>query len=171
MKELQGLILGSIVSENQYNKVSFLEANDFNNYESKPYKKYFEIIEGTENKPDVYYNLIKTCKKLNIEVIDEVLILSAYHNLLNYSIELLETRFKSTLSSLLVNLSLNTKNVLESDILNESNSLIISEDIFILGDNILEYIGHQASDNTTKRINDYLSWRDKRIEKVKEVLK
>ncbi|MFY0655054.1 MAG: hypothetical protein JXQ96_23700 [Cyclobacteriaceae bacterium] len=167
MKELQGLILGSIVSENKYKEVSFLESNDFNNYEGKPYKKYFEIIEGSNNKPDVYYSLIKECKKQNIEVIEEVLVLSAYHNLFNYSIELIEMRFKSTLSSLLVNLSLGSKNVLESNLLDEANLLILKEDIFILGDNLLEYLGHQASNNTTRRINDYLTWRNKRIENVK----
>jgi len=170
MKELQGLILGSIVSENKYKEVSFLEANDFNNYEGKPYKKYFEIIEGSKNKPDVYYSLIKGCKKQNIELIEEVLVLSAYHNLFNYSIELIENRFKSVLSILLVNLSLSTKNVLESELLNESNNLIVKEDIFILGDNLLEYLGHQASDNTTNRIQSYLDWRNKRIESTKQVI-
>ena len=167
MKELEGLILGSIVSENKFKEVSFLESKDFNNYQDKPYRKYFEIIEDSKNKPDVYYSLIKGCKKSKLNVINEVLILSAYHNLFKYALELLEHRFKSTLSGLLVNLSLNTKNVLESNLLDEANSLILKEDIFKLGDNLLEYLGHQASDNTKSRINDYLSWRNKRIERIK----
>ena len=101
---------------------------------------------------------------------NEVLIMSAYHNLHSYALYLLEIRFKSTLSSLLVNLSLNSKNVLESNLLDEANSSIINEDIFVLGDNLLDYLGHQANDNTTSRIKSYLKWRNKRIELTKQII-
>ena len=170
MKELQGMIIGSIVGENQYNKVSFLEAEDFNNFSGKPYREYYKLIEQSKRKPDVFLSLVQECKNRDVQLMDEVLVLSAYHNLHNYALWLLESRFKSTLSVLLVNLSLCTKNALESNLLNELNSSILIEDIFVIGDNLLDYLGHQASDNTKQRINSYLSWRNKRIEKTKKVI-
>jgi hypothetical protein len=170
MKELQGMIIGSIVGENQYKKVSFLEAEDFTNYPDKPYRDYYKLIQKSECKPDVFLSLLQQCKNRNIQLMDEVLVLSAYHNLHKYALYLLEIRFKSTLSSLLVNLSLDSKNVLESSLLDEINSGIIKEDIFVVGDNILDYLGRQASSNTTNRINSYISWRNKRIKLTKTII-
>lgn len=167
MKELQGLIIGSVVSENKYKEVSFLEPEDFTNYPQKPYRDYYKLIQESNRKPDVFLSLVQTCKNRDVQLMDEVLVLSAYHNLFKYALHLLEQRFKNTLSSLLVNLSLNTNNTLESNLLDEQNLLILNEDIFVIGDNLLEYLGHQASNNTTKRISDYLKWRNKRIENVK----
>ena len=168
MKELQGMIIGSIVGENQYKKVSFLEAEDFNNYPDKPYRDYYKLIHKSECKPDVFLSLLQQCKNRDIQLMNEVLVLSAYHNLRGYALWLVESRFKNVLSTLLVKLSLSSKNVLESNLLNELNSSIIDEDIFVLGDSVLEYLGHQASNNTTNRINSYISWRNKRIEITKQ---
>jgi len=170
MKELEGMVLGSIVSENQFNKVSFLEAEDFNNYPDKPYRNYFKLVKESGGKPDALVSLIKICKEKGIKFMDDLSYLSAYHNLSRYALFMLETRFKNTLSSLLVDLSLSTNNALESDILNEVNSSIIKEDIFVLGDNILDYLGHQGSDITVSRIKSYLDWRNNRIETTKKII-
>lgn len=164
------MIIGSIVSENQYNKVSFLEANDFTNYSEKPYRDYYKLIQQSNRKPDVLLSLIQESKNRDIQLIDELLIMSAYHNLRSYALWLVESRFKSTLSGLLVNLSLDSKNVLEANLLGELNSSVLKEDIFIIGDNLLDYLGHQASGNTKRRINSYLDWRNKRIETTKTTI-
>ena len=119
MKELQGMIIGSIVGENQYNKVSFLEAEDFTNYPDKPYRDYYKLIKKSKKKTRCFFELVQECKNRDIQLMDEVLVLSAYHNLRSYALWLVESRFKSTLSALLVNLSLNTKNALESNLLGE----------------------------------------------------
>ena len=84
------MIIGSIVGENQYNKVSFLEAEDFTNYPEKPYRDYYKLISQSKRKPDVFLSLVQECKNRDIQLMDEVLVLSAYHNLRSYALWLVE---------------------------------------------------------------------------------
>jgi len=163
MKELEQLLLGACYGEDNFNKVSFLESSDFTN---KSRCDLFQAIK--ENRGDMI-EAIRNNHHLKNDMI-------GYSNLLGYThperlgLKLLEYRFKTLLSTLLVNLSNSTKNDLECKLLHELILSIPRVDIFDISDSILEYLGHQASDYTNGRVNSFLKYRDLRIKKAREVI-
>jgi hypothetical protein len=161
------MLIASVYSEDTYKEVSFLEPKDFTNLS---YTFFWELLQKHEG--DVIKALnsldIKANKQLSKEIFTYSNLLGC-NNYIRIALMLVENRFKSLLSVLLSDLSINSKNALEVNLLNECISAITKHDIFQLSDGLLEYLGHQASDHTKKRITDYLQYMDKRIEEIKEV--
>ncbi len=169
MKEIEQMIIGSCVGEDQYKKVSFLEANDF---EESLYRAYFlKIIESGGNE-DILLNCLKN--STNKEVVFLIATQSfpvACIRLTQFALLLVERRFRRLLGILLMELAERSENTTEVSILVEATAEIDNQDIFTLSDNLLAYLGEQASEVTKKRINDYLKYQAIRVKAVKKVLK
>ena len=168
MKELERIIIGACYGEEQYQKVAFLEPNDFTNRNYRIFFKHIQLANGN------IAQLMKNLQDDNQGVLAHILHLTTLlgaNNITRFGVKLLEIRLETLFQDLLVNLSINTKNPLESKILGEillvnSNK---NSDFFQVSDHVLNYLGAHASDHTTKRIKDFLSYRDKRVEDVKKV--
>lgn len=170
MKELEKQILACCLHEDKYKEVSFLEAKDFTDYPDAPCKSAWAIIAKNKGKDIYTLDAMKEVPE-NVKYWMYSLEFSVvgYMKHRNFSLYLLETRFKRLLADLLSQLSVNTKNALERELLNESLLAVTRQDIFDLSDNLLEYLGHHASDNTKGRISAFLNYRDKRANEAKSV--
>ena len=171
MKELEQMIIGSCFGEDQYRQISFLEANDFTNYPEKPFREFWKLLEINKAYD---LTLMKVLSKCQDQHLKNLLMLNcdvvAAANLHRYALCLLETRFKALLITLLVNLSNDSKNALEVELLSHCQVAVIKEDLFDLSDNLIEYLGSQASEGTKRRINDFLKYRDRRVNEAKKVI-
>lgn len=171
MRELEEQIIGSVFGEDQYRKVSFLEANDFKNYQGRPYRLFWQMVQDNKS-----YNLtlIRIIVKTKNEELNDVLRIAGnlvcFNNVENLGLLLIEARFKTLLSGLLGKLSFESKNRLEAEILGECQIAVSNQDVFDLSDNLIEYIGAHASKTTTKRINDFIAYRDRRANEAKQVI-
>ena len=162
MKYLEKLILGACYGEMNIKLVSFLEPKDF------AHEIHQELFRAIKENGD----MIEAIRN-NYHLKDEMI---GYSNLLGYThpdrlgLRLLEYRFKTLLSTLLGKLSVGTKNTLEAAILNESLMRIPEVDIFDLSDNLVEYLGSHASDNTISRIRSFIDYRNRRVEQAKKII-
>jgi len=171
MKELEALIIGSCFGEDKYKMVSFLEPYDFTNYPGKPYRYFFEILKKANAES---LCLVECISKTKHEGLRDLLV-SQIHSLgANHpdmlGLKLLEGRFKTLLSSLLIQLSINSKKTVETELLNEATMLVIRKDVFELSDHLLEYLGVHASQTTVSRIVAFLDYRNKRVANAKKVI-
>lgn len=168
MSSLEKMIVESVYSEERFEQVSFLDEKDFTNL---TYGFYWGLI--SKFKGDVITALgtleIEGRKDLCMAVYN-FSTLSGCNNLERIATEVVEMRFKRLLIHLLTDLSKETKNRLESEMLNECILAVPNNDVFELSYGILEYIGHQASALTKKRITDYLKYVDGRCDKIKNVI-
>jgi hypothetical protein len=171
MKELERIIIGCCFGEDQYKKVSFLEANDFTNYPGKPYREYFKLMEETGAKSDVFLKALSSCKNKELRSLlgEQAHVLGVCHPE-RYGLSLLTARFKTLFANLLVQLSNSTKNTVERELLNKAILSIDDVDVIDLSDGIMEYLGVQGSGNTKRRVTSFLEYRDKRINKAKKVI-
>jgi len=165
---LELLLLGGVFSEDQYDKVSFIEPKDF---KKQLHSFFWSCLQANNG------NVLKAIAELEFnERKDLSHSMTTYSTLLstnnieNIALNMLEIRFKTLLSSLLGNLSKDCQSSLEMNLINEYKEAIKEHDIFILNDGILEYFGYQVSDYTKQRITDYLKWVDMRCKKAKEVI-
>jgi len=167
MRELERTIIGACYGESQYQRVAFLEPKDFTVI---AYSRYFQLIQANKgNMPEVFEMLRDADETIKSEVFI-LTTLSGANQIENFALKLLEMRFKRLLIVLLGDLSIKTKNSLERDLLIECQSSVLQSDIFDLSDNMLEYIGIQASEYTKCRIGDFLKYRDERSLKAKEII-
>ena len=171
MKELEKIIIGCCFGEDQYKRVSFLEAKDFTNYPGKPYREYFKLMEETGAKADVFLTALATCKNKSLRSLlgEQSNVLGVNHPE-RYGLRLLEVRFKTLFVNLLVQLSNDTKSPVERQLLHDALLSIDDVDIFDLSDHLLEYLGLQATEQTKSRIGSYLDYRNKRIAEAKKVI-
>ena len=171
MKELEQIIISTCFGEDQYKKVSFLEPEDFTNYPSKPYKEYFKLLKEVDANELCLVEALSKCKNNNLKLMMFQYSTSlGANNIDRYAVKLLEIRFKTLLASLVNHLAIHTNKDAERDLLNEASLLIIDSDVFDLSDYLLEYLGAHASNYTKGRINDFLSYRNRRLETVKKVI-
>ena len=171
MKELEKIIIGSCFGEDQFKKVSFLEPEDFNNYPAKPYKEYFKLLKEVDANELCLVEALSKCNNKNLKLMMfEYSTSLGANNPDRYAVKLLEIRFKTLLASLLSHLSIHTNKDAERDLLNEASLLIIDSDVFDLSDYLIEYLGAHASNYTKSRINDFLGYRNRRLETVKKVI-
>ena len=171
MREIEELIIGCCILEDNFKKVSFLEPNDFNNHIDKPYRDFFKLIKSTGAKKNIFIEVLsKSESKRFRSLLNESFHMTASNNPVELGVMLLGFRFKRVLADLLSNLSANSKNALERDLLNRVSMKINTIDIFDLADNIIEYLGVHASESTKSRINSYIQYRDSRVKEAKEVI-
>lgn len=171
MRELEQIIIGCCFGEDQYRKLSFLEAEDFTNYPGKPYREFFRLIKKTGSTTNVFLEALAKCKNIEVRrLLGEEANVLGYNAPDRYGLKLLEVRFQTLLADLLVKISSTTKNVLERDLLNKLLLSIPNVDIFDLSDSIIDYLGHQMSPYTKNRIESFILYRNNRIQKAKEVI-
>ena len=173
MMELEQLIIGCCFGEDQYKRVSFLEPSDFSNYPNKPYRDFFKLMKKANTENNVLSECIVKCEDDTLKA----LIMEQTTSLgMNYperiAILLLEIRFKTLLSDLLVKLLDNAENPSERELLKESWHTLnnTNTDVFDLSDHLLEYMGNLASDFTKDRINAFIEYRNKRGYNAKKVI-
>lgn len=80
---------------------------------------------------------------------------------------IMENRFKLVFAKLLDKLVIATDSDIERSLI-EEYQLELGQDVFVLGDSFLEYLGHHASSYTKSRVQDYLNWRDGRVQQIKQ---
>ena len=171
MREKEKLVIGCCILEDNFKKVSFLEPNDFNNHIDKPYRDFFKLIKSTGAKKNIFIEVLsKPESKRFRSLLNESFHMTASNNPIELGVMLLGFRFKKVLADLLSNLSANSKNSLERDLLSRVSMKINTIDIFDLADNIIEYLGVHASESTKSRINSYIQYRDSRVKEAKEVI-
>lgn len=162
MSYLEQMILGACYGEENIHRLSFLEHSDFT---VKIYGKLFHEIKKHGTMIDAVLN--------NHNLKDAMIAYSTLMGTLHperLGLRLMEARFKTLLGVLLLKLSEDSNNALEVAILDEAITKIKTADIFDLSDYLLEYLGHQASPNTTNRINAFLRYRNERIATAKKVI-
>jgi len=168
MKQLEKDIMSIILNEGQYDRISFLEAEDFNNYSGFNFKDCFKLIEELKgNVMSIHIKIIKSPLKSIYMMQQEPINSVVLCNLEKFAIYLIEIRFKKVFSILLNDLILNSKSDIEKSMIEEYQLEITRTDIFVLTDSFLEYLGHHSSDYTKSRVNAFLNWRDRRVMKIK----
>ena len=171
MRELEEMIIGSCFGEDQYYKVSFLEPEDFTDYPNHPYREYFTLLKKVKADRMCLIQALSVCKNENMKMMMGRYVTAMGVNCIDrYALKLLEIRFKTLLASLLSDLYMHSKKDVERDLLNEASLQIIDTDIFDLSDYLLEYFGAHASEYTKRRINSFLTYRNKRIDTAKQII-
>lgn len=171
MKEIEQLIISSVFGEDNYRKVSFLEPNDFKDYPTKPFRSLWKLIDEHKAYDLTVLTILAKSKNEDLKqfMLGQCDIVTATH-IQRYALILLENRFKTLFLTLLVKLSNDVLNVLERQLLGEIQSEVLKQDIFELTDNVIDYLGSQGSDTTKNRINDFISYRDKRANEAKRII-
>ena len=173
MIELEKTIIGSCFGEDQFKKVSFLEPDDFTNYPQKPYREYFKLLKKTNAEQDCLIECLQHCEDKGIyNLLCEQTNLLGLNNIDRFALKLLEMRFKALLMDLLTKLSMTSKKSVERELLREACLTLVKPetDVFELSDNLQEYIGVHISDHTKNRLDSFLTYRDKRVEKAKQTI-
>ena len=162
------MIIGSCIGEDQYYKISFLEPDDF---QDKECREFFRLIVSCQAKENILLNLLAKEENLGLRTaLSSKVYMVACVRLESFALKVLERRFASTLNKLGVLLSGESKNPLEVELLTELSGVTHTADIFDLSEGILDYLGSQASDFTTMKINAYLRWMNGRIAETKKVI-
>lgn len=168
MKQLEKDIMAIILNEGQYDRISFLEADDFNNYSGFNFRDCFKLIEDLKGDiVSIHIKMIKSPLKSIYVMQQEPINSVVLCNLEKFSIYLIEIRFKKVFSILLDDLILNSKSDIEKSMIEEYQLEITRTDIFVLTDSFLEYLGHHSSDYTKIRVDAFLKWREKKVIKIK----
>ena len=166
MKELERQLMVIAINEGQYKRISFLEPNDFTDLYSKGLYMTIEQRSGDVMSTYLYLTLnsLESFLWLQSQIINPV----TYSNLERVAMMIMENRFKLVFAKLLDKLVIATDSDIERSLI-EEYQLELSQDVFVLGDSFLEYLGHHASSYTKLRVNDYINWRDGRVEQIKQI--
>ena len=164
---LEKMLISGVFNESRYNEVSFI---DFSDFENKDYRYFWQLIKSHNGDVIKAISTLELAKRKDLALrVFDYSTLQSCNNLQKIALNIVELRFKRLLTDLLINLSNDTKNPLESNLLLECENGIHNHDIFNLMDGLLEYLGHQVNEYTVKRITDYLKYVDSRVEKIKSV--
>ena len=158
-------IISSVYSEEMYQDVQFLEPNDFTN---PLYRHLWKLIQESEG--DTLKVLLSIDNPTQVQYHDEVRRAMAGVSMARVGqmgLYLVERRFKTLFTILFEDLMSKTKSDVEKSMIVEVWKSIEKEDIFILSDNVLAYLGDHATKYTTERINAFISYRTKRINDIK----
>ena len=168
MKQLEKDIMAIILNAGQYDRISFLEAEDFNNYSGFNFRDCFKLVEELKgNVMSIHIKMIQSPLKSIYVMQQEPINSVVLCNLEKFAIYLIEIRFKKVFSILLDDLILNSKSDIEKSMIEEYQLEITRTDIFVLTDSFLEYLGHHSSDYTKSRVEAFLKWREKKVMKIK----
>lgn len=158
-------VISTVFHEERYNEAAFLEPSDF---ECKDCDFLWSIIQ--KFKGDTVKMLASMDKQTRIKYLDVVQ--SAFlgvgiENVSYMGLYILERKFKTLFKSLLNQLITKSSRDVEKTLLSEIVKSVDSQDIFDVSDHAIDYLGAHATDSTRKRINDFLNYRQKRIDKIK----
>ena len=168
MKQLEKDILAIAINENQYDRISFLEPNDFNNYTGFQFRDCYKTIQELKGDArSIYLRLLKSPLESIFELQNQLTNAVVFCNLEKLAVYLVEIRFRKVFSVLLDDLVMHSDSDIEMSMIQEYQLEIVDADIFVLTDHFLEYLGHHSSDYTKTRMEAYLKWRDGRIETIK----
>lgn len=165
MKELERQLMVIAINEGQYKRISFLDADDFTDSYSKGL--YMTIEQRSGDVMSTYLHLtlnrLESFLWLQSQIINPV----TFYNLERVGMMIMENRFKLVFAKLLDKLVIATNSDIERSLIKEYQ-LELGQDVFVLGDSFLEYLGHHASSYTKSRVQDYLNWRDGRVQQIKQ---
>lgn len=164
---LEREIISSCYSEEMYNDCKFLEPKDFQN---KNLRTLWEMLQLNNGDTVKVINSIKADTRQAI--INEVQTCSmgaAHTRLSQMALCLVEKRFKRLFNTTLNDLFARSESNVEKSLIQECIKSVDSEDIFILSDHSLDYIGDHATTYTKQRLSAFLDYRNKRIEKIKQI--
>jgi hypothetical protein len=167
MKELERELMVIAINDGQYDRISFLESIDFTDFYSK--SLYTTIEERSGDVMSTYLHLTLNSLESFIWLQSQPINPVTFCNMESIAILILQNRFKKEFAKLLDKLVVATDSDIERSLIEEFQ-LELDQDVFVLGDSFLEYLGHHASDHTKTRVSDYLSWRDGRVSRVKEIV-
>ncbi len=170
MKELQRMIISTVINEQQYKRISFLDVADFEDYPGYEFRKYYKAVVFHKGNPIELYRHFLNDPNLDW-MQTECFYPIAFFNLEKLSIYLVENRFRKVFSVLLDDLVMKSGNDIEMSMVQEYQLEITRTDIFLLSDSFMEYLGHHASDYTKSRVEAYLKWRDGRAKEIKNCIR
>jgi hypothetical protein len=158
---IQRSIIAGSVAEGKFERVSFLEPSDFD-FIHEPIWKVILDAKG---------DLITVYKNSKTEYF-KIYLAADYTYIERYALFLLETRFKTLLIALLMDIAQKSKDATEGLILTNTIKEINEgeKDVFELIDNVPEYLKPFVSSNAYDRVMKMQEYVNKRGEKVKEVL-
>lgn len=173
MEYLQLRLIGSVLAEGQYNRVRFLEPGDFTNFKGKPFRKLWQLIQKIDSTQT-------TMLKCVMETEDKELLslmaiggdLSAYYCLEQYALKLLEYRFKALFGKLLLDMTSKSNDAAEIKVMDDYlvALMVRKDDIFLLTDSFLDFIGPWASKESISRVKRFLTYRNDRIASAKKII-
>ncbi len=167
MKRIEKNIISSVFDSQSYNRVSFLEPDDFN---SPRAKAFWELI--SSHNGDIVNVVLDLEERDRKDLIEDILHMGTVMEVnmtKRMSLILLEMRFKRLLKRHLYNLSLKSDNPLEQSLLKECFEAVEENDVFDLMYNIKDYLGFHRSDYTSTEIDKFIKYVEDRIEQVKAV--
>tara|TARA_R110000803_G_scaffold207586_1_gene275612 strand:- start:155 stop:658 length:504 start_codon:yes stop_codon:yes gene_type:complete len=164
MVELERQLMVIAINEGQFERISFLSSDDFTDSYSK--SLYTTIEERSGDVMSTYLHLTLNSLESFIWLQSQMINGTIFCNLERIAILILEKRFKKEFAKLLDKLVVATDSDIERSLIEEFQ-LELDQDVFVLGDSFLEYLGHHASSHTKSRVQDYLTWRDGRSEQIK----
>lgn len=160
-------IISTVCSENRYQEVSFLDKGDFSDKECQMLWGVLKAFNG--DIIEVVKSLDQKGRESYSNTLKKAFIGSSATNLQRLSVYLVEKRFKDWFITLLEDLIAKSQNIVEKARLVEALNSCPKQDIFVLSDNIIEYLGRETSTYTRDRITAFLDYRQKRINQIKQV--
>jgi len=165
-KELETLIIGNCLSEDQYNKCSFLVPDDFHDWADLPAQLIWAVMKKYKGR---YYDIIREPKIFEIKnSIWYYAHIGTYKDVTIMALRLSEIRFKELLADVIGKALGKTKSSSEGEILMDVFNEVNEEgsDIFRINEHILEYLDTFSSDETKNLINRYLDYVKKREQEI-----
>ncbi len=164
---LEREIISTCYSEEMYNECKFLEPKDFQN---KNLRTLWEMLQHEKGDIVKVFNSIDS--KTRTSVISEIQAASmgsSHTRVAQMALCLVEKRFKALFKRTLSELLGKVSNTSEKSLIMDCFKSVEKEDVFILSDHVLDYIGQHASTYTTERINAFLDYRNKRIDTIRQI--
>ena len=160
-------IISSVFSEEMFEEVKFLEPKDFENPVNQTLWRFISEFQGDtvamiarmSHAERVRYT--NACQRACLGV--------ACYKVAQIGLKLIELKFERLFIQLIEDLISRSENKVEKLLLTDLINAVTSEDIFEISEHAKDYIGNHASTYTKTRFDDFLKYRQKRIEKIKKL--
>lgn len=164
--EIQRRILSGAFGENQYNRVNFLNPNDFTNSKDYPFRDMFQVVADANGN---FKEMYKADKRI-IEHLCCVGVLADYTCLERLGCLLIEANFRELFDRLIADILETTDNETEIGIILKSKEEVKDVDIFVIADDFPEYIKDFISDKNYQRLSLFKSFVSNRMKQIKNEL-
>lgn len=160
-------IISSVFSEEMFDQVKFLEIKDFENPQNQMLWRFISECQGdtiamiARMSHTERLQWTNACQRACLGV--------ASYKVAEMGFKLVELKFERLFIQLVEELIGRSENQVEKLLLTDLITAVTSEDIFALSDHAGEYIGQHASTYTKIRFEDFIKYRQRRIEKIKLV--
>ena len=159
-------IISSVFSEEMFEEVKFLEVKDFQNPVNQTLWRFISEFQGDTVSMIARMNHTERVRYTN--ACQRACLGVACYKVSQMGLKLIELKFERLFIQLIEDLIAKSENKVEKLLLNDMINAVTSEDIFEISDHASEYIGNHASTFTKTRFDDFLKYRQKRIERIKQ---